>query len=430
MNPEQATQLTQQARAILRANDRGGYTVPTAGLYPFQWNWDAAVTALGWITFDEPRAWDEFAWLLKGQWHGGVNDGFIAHITFHRAADSYFPGPEEWGLTNLSPPTSSISQPPLHATMLRWMWQRARDKTLARERLRGILPAIARHHLWWYRTRDPGHSGLVMSVHPWETGRDNSPAWDGPLARVPRTTRPYRRRDLDHVDARQRPSHEYYDRVVWLMDFMRDADFDPAVITRECPFRVVDAAIVFILHRATRDLLALAAELGVPIDDERELGAAVQRTTAQAGALWSNTLGMFTSLDLVGGTLIEEPVVAGFLSWYAGIGSPAQGNAQASTPRHWLDEVAFGVPSTRAGTAHFEPQRYWRGPVWQHINLLIAAGLEESGYGALAEKIKTASDALFDRSGFHEYYDPTTGAGLGGTHFSWTSATWLHWLGG
>jgi len=47
------------ARAILRANDRGGYTVPTAGLYPYQWNWDAAFVAMGWITFDEPRAWRE-----------------------------------------------------------------------------------------------------------------------------------------------------------------------------------------------------------------------------------------------------------------------------------------------------------------------------------------------------------------------------------
>ena len=28
-------------------NDRGGYTVPTEGLYPYQWNWDSAFVALG-----------------------------------------------------------------------------------------------------------------------------------------------------------------------------------------------------------------------------------------------------------------------------------------------------------------------------------------------------------------------------------------------
>ena len=32
--------LMEQARNILRQNDRGGYTVPTERLYPYQWNWD------------------------------------------------------------------------------------------------------------------------------------------------------------------------------------------------------------------------------------------------------------------------------------------------------------------------------------------------------------------------------------------------------
>ena len=57
--------LTQEARRILQANDRGGFTIPTAGLYPFQWLWDAGFTALGWMQFDEGRAWEEFNWLFQ-----------------------------------------------------------------------------------------------------------------------------------------------------------------------------------------------------------------------------------------------------------------------------------------------------------------------------------------------------------------------------
>ena len=41
------TDLIEQARAILRGNDRGGYTVPTHRLYPFQWNWDFGVRRHG-----------------------------------------------------------------------------------------------------------------------------------------------------------------------------------------------------------------------------------------------------------------------------------------------------------------------------------------------------------------------------------------------
>jgi Trehalase len=422
MTPQRQDQLTREAQATLRANDRGGYTVPTAGLYPFQWNWDAAVTALGWITFDEPRAWEEFRWLLKGQWDSGPQDGFIPHIVFHQKSDSYFPGPEQWGTPKTNPPTSSISQPPLHATMLRWMWQRAQDKALAAQALREILPAMARHHAWWYRTRDPQDSGLVMTIHPWETGRDNSPSWDEALARVPRATRAYQRKDLDHVAGGQRPTHDFYDRVVRLMDFNRECNFDPDVIARECPFRVVDAAIVFILHRATKDLLALADELHLTLPEHAMLANALVRTEAGVSRLWSETLGLYANFDLVSGALIEQPVSGGFLSWYAGIGS----RQQAVTLAAWLDEAAYGVPSTRVGAAGFEAQRYWRGPTWQHMNLMFEAGLRECGEAALADRVRASSLALFDKSGFHEYYDPLTGAGLGGTTFSWTAATWLY----
>jgi hypothetical protein len=86
------TKTVADAQAILRANDRGGYTVPTAGLYPYQWNWDSAFCALGWMTFDEPRAWREFDRLLEGQWA----DGMVPHIVFHRWNHDYFPGPDIW----------------------------------------------------------------------------------------------------------------------------------------------------------------------------------------------------------------------------------------------------------------------------------------------------------------------------------------------
>ena len=35
-----------EAKRILVSNDRGGYTVPTDRLYPFQWNWDSAFSTI------------------------------------------------------------------------------------------------------------------------------------------------------------------------------------------------------------------------------------------------------------------------------------------------------------------------------------------------------------------------------------------------
>lgn len=41
--------LDQAAREVLLGNDRGGYTIPTARLYPYQWNWDSMFSALSLI---------------------------------------------------------------------------------------------------------------------------------------------------------------------------------------------------------------------------------------------------------------------------------------------------------------------------------------------------------------------------------------------
>jgi hypothetical protein len=81
--------LDAAARAILSANDRGGYTVPNGRVYPFQWNWDSAFVALGFDAFDRDRAWTEIETLFRAQW----DDGFLPHIVFWKDDPGYFPGP-------------------------------------------------------------------------------------------------------------------------------------------------------------------------------------------------------------------------------------------------------------------------------------------------------------------------------------------------
>lgn len=426
--------LQERARAVLRANDRGGYTLPTAGLYPFQWNWDASITALGWMAFDPPRAWEEMHWLFRGQWQGGPNDGFLAHINFHAPSDSYFPGPDEWG-TDGAPGTqalggtrtSSISQPPVHATMLRWMGERAQAgppavRAMARERMQALLPRLLAHHRWWYRTRDPQGSGLVLNLHPWETGMDNSPAWDVPLARVPATTRPYQRRDLGHVDGAMRPPQSFYDRVVYLMDLHRACGFAPERILAESPYRVHDIGIVSVLQRASRDLAALCDDFGLRAE-AAEMRGHVARTQAAVQALWSPRWQQYVSRDAASGELLDFPTSAGLLAAYAGFANDVSGTVAA-----WLDETPFGLPSTRSTSPGFESLRYWRGPVWPHMNMLVATGLAEQGHAALAGRIRAGTVRMVEAAGFHEYYDPLTGAGLGGRDFSWAAAVWLHWI--
>ena len=230
-----ATPVTRDgAREILKANDRGGYTVPNANVYPFQWNWDSAFVALGFQTFDEPRAWSELETLFSGQW----DDGMVPHIVFHRPADGYYPGPAAWG-THHTPPTSGISQPPVAASAALRLFRAARDAGEARVRAQELLPKLLAWHRWWHETRDPNRTGLVTCVHPWESGRDNLPDWDAPLAAVtPTVDVSTLRKDLTHVDAAERPTHDFYNRVMTLVEQARALGWDGARIARELDFRV------------------------------------------------------------------------------------------------------------------------------------------------------------------------------------------------
>ncbi|CAF5079612.1 unnamed protein product, partial [Rotaria sp. Silwood1] len=116
--------MTDEARAILALNDRVGYTVPTDGLYPFQWNWDSAFVAMGFATFDIDRAYQELGRLVEGQW----DDGMLPHIVFHVPSDTYFPGSEVWNTHHRHdkiPTTSGITQPPVFGMALRYIYEKA-----------------------------------------------------------------------------------------------------------------------------------------------------------------------------------------------------------------------------------------------------------------------------------------------------------------
>jgi hypothetical protein len=401
------------ARAILAANDRGGYTVPTDRLYPFQWNWDSAFVAMGWATFDLDRAWREIEKLLEGQW----DDGLIPQIVFHAPSKDYFPGPEVWGVAR-TPPTSGIPQPPVLATAVRFVLER--HGAVGMERARAIYPRLVLNHLWWQRARDPDGTGLVATLHPWETGMDNSPAWDAALERVPTETRTeIRRRDTGHVDPAFRPRGIEYQRFIHLVDLFRETGWDAKRMLQLSPFRVADVGTNAILLRAERDLLVLAERFGTPQERDAITSRIARKATVIAG-LWDEPLRHYLSRDLIGGSLIPVRTSAGFLPLFAGL----HDRADSLTER--LDtwrRRGFGlVPSTDPDAESFEPQRYWRGPVWAVVNWMIACGLGEAGRDVIAEAVASDTRRLIGEAGFSEYFNPVDRAGIGGGTFSWTAA--------
>ena len=409
---------TLRAAEILRENDRGGYTVPTAGLYPYQWNWDSAFVALGFGSFDMDRAWKEIESLFDAQW----TDGFLPHIVFRVDAPTYFPGPGVWR-TGKSPETSGITQPPVAASIVKRLYETGGDTW--RERLEALYPKLFALHRWFHRTRDPLKNGLVMTVHPWETGRDNSPEWDAPAERIDTSkVEPYVRKDLSHIDGGMRPKKADYDRYVALLQFGRDRSWDHAQIAKESPFRVIDVGLSMILMRADQDLRHLAIALGRTADAE-ELAERIRLSQAGADWLWNEAAGAFCSRDIISGKSSDLVTNASFLAAWAGIGNAAQTEAMARNFDRIASKVKFMVPSCDPDHPAFDRLRYWRGPIWSVVNFMIAQGLIERGDKDRGTRVASDTTKLVAQAGFYEAFCPMTGEGTGGTDFSWTAAIWL-----
>ncbi|WP_197708413.1 trehalase family glycosidase [Shewanella sp. ALD9] len=415
--------LKELAKQTLKNNDLGGYTVPTHGLYPFQWNWDSAITALGWMKFDEQRAWQEIDVLFSGQW----DNGMVPHILFHKDSETYFPGPDVWG-SNRTIKSTSISQPPVVATAIKKMLETATDKALATEKVKHLFAKLVDYHLWWYNDRDPENTGLVVTYHPWESGMDNSPAWDEALNVVPCVDWQYTRRDTSHVDSSQRPHKSEYDRFLFLVDFFKRSNFDSKYIFDNCPYKMNDIGIISILHCATKDLLIMGENLGLSDDRCDYLAQRVELTEKAISTLWCESSQFFYCRNVLTNTLSMVKTSAGLLSIYAGLTTTEQAASLNNTTKEWIEASQFSIASTHPSESCYEPQRYWRGPIWLHINWMIAVGLAESGYNDTADKIQQDTTELILKSGYYEYFNPETGTGCGGKDFSWTAAIALHWL--
>jgi hypothetical protein len=419
--------LDRAARDILQANDRGGYTVPNGRVYPFQWNWDSAFVAMGFDTFDRNRSWTELETLFRGQW----DDGFLPHIIFWQDDEGYFPGPTVWA-TGKEPVTSGITQPPVAATSLRRLWESAVSAGEAgayRSRLEALFPKVMSWHRWFRDNRDPEKRGVVVAVHPWETGRDNAPEWDAPGEPIDiSNVGEYVRRDTTHLDAKMRPTKLEYDRYLALVQFGRGLGWDHARIGRESPFRVADVGMSMILLRANRDLLALAEELG-RTDEADELRASIARAEAGIGWLWDETRQAWCSRDLVTGRSSGFITSASFLSFYAGLRDEARDRATIAHIERIGAAVRHLMPSLDPEDPGFQMIRYWRGPVWAVVNFMIGTGLSEAGHEMLAQRLRGDTRTLIARNGFYEAFSPIDGTGSGGDDFSWTAAVWLAWAG-
>lgn len=400
------------ATRVLDANWTGAATIVSPGLYPHQWSWDSAVISAGLAAYRPGRARQELMSAFRGQWASGL----LPHIVFSSVSRrAYFPGPELWRSAEQpgvprGVQTSGLTQPPLQAlAALRLV------KTPGVEPgfVASLYPRLAAQHAYLARDRDIGGAGLVSLCHPWESGLDNSPAWDRPLAAVqgPRSAYP-----------------SEHDRYVGLVTLMRDAGYRAEYLRDDHPFAVEDPLFNAVLLASTHALAELAELAGADPYPHRE--AAQRIHAALLERLWDHEANCFRARDLRAGELIPATTIATF----APLLDP---DLPATILNHLADlllsarfagAAGYPVPTCDIQSRAFDRCAYWRGPTWVTTNWLLWLGARAHGLGAVPDLLFGATTRLVRQSGFREYFDPFDGTGQGSHDFSCSAAPVLDML--
>lgn len=428
------------AKDVLKANWRKGYTIPSARLYPFQWNWDAGFHALGWAYIDMDRSFQEINAMFNGQWKNGM----LPHVVFHQENDAYFPGPAEWEIfcSKDAPDdilTTGITQLPVFGFIVDRIAQLKYYNCVELNAfLENIYPKILAFHRYLYNKRDPGKEGLVYIQHNWESA-DNSPVWDEALNAIDVTHArniSALRKDNKKVNASHRPSDENYKRYIYLIDLMKEMCYNDEKISASHPFLVQDIFFNSLLLKSNMGLLNIGRHLKM---NTTEIQQWIDNASGAINKkLWNEEAGFYFSYNLKTQQQIKIKTSAGFLPMFAGICNKGQAEklGQQLTNNFISNNNWRLCPSTAADEPAFDALRYWRGPVWVNVNWMIYHGLLKYGYEALAKRMKADTISLIEEFGMYEYFDPRpqainhneTKAGLGADSFSWTAAIYLDFL--
>lgn len=262
-----------------------------------------------------------------------------------------------------------VSQPPLIAWAAWNLYERFGNKEL----LRGVYGPVCRSIDWWFTKRDEDKDGLAEYSDGLESGWDNSPRFDsGSIAAV----------DLNC----------YLNREMRLL-------------ARMAPILGRNNEVADLVNRADGHAKLIKSRLFDPEDglfydrlvSEDKLHKVL--TPASFMPLWCDIK--------VSGDVANE-MIAKYLT----------------NPKHFFGARPF--PCVAYSDRNYEPEQWWRGPVWPNIAWIMTEILRKQGLQRERdEAVRRLLDMMTHAEDLSELYSSSTGKPLGATALGWTCAVFM-----
>lgn len=318
------------------------------------WQWDALFHALAYRHNNPRLAQEQVRVILDHQADNGMipdavhDEGTITHLDFPVAAD--------------------VTKPPLIAWTCWKLYECFRDVEFIRE----VYEPIVRWNQWWQNENDLDGDGLCEYQHPFSSGLDDSPLWDGGM--------PVASPDLNTY------------LVLQMENLSRMAD-----------------------------LLGMEK---AAVEWEEKADSLMKKILE---GLWDKEKGVFQAR--VGGK--SAPVLTPFHLFPLITGRLPHAMAKSLVEK-LTDPALFWsnhpVPTVALNDTSYNRSQMWRGPVWINVNYLLIEGLDRSGFHKTAGELRQKTlDLVNKQTDIHEYYDASSGEPCpkAAPVFGWSAALFI-----
>jgi len=318
------------------------------------WLWDSAMHALAYRHVDPELARNQLRSMLDCQ----LADGMLPDAIY-----------DEGVISEISHPfRAEVTKPPI----LTWTALKLHETDPDIDFLREIYVPLVRWNAWWFSMNDDDVDGLAQYNHPYSSGLDDSPLWDGEM--------PVESPDLNTYLCVQMGS----------LAMMAEA------LGMEAESEMWRRRAASIVHRMIEHFWDAESGLFWATHNHERI---LVRTPFNLYPLWTGQLP-----EDIRDRLIEH----------------------LTNPEEFWGE--YVLPTVARNDPQYEPDTMWRGPVWANINYFFIEALQQIDEIELAHELRTKTLSLImEHPSIYEYYHAETGEPPkeAADIFGWTAAVFI-----